>query len=47
MQPLTLKHPSFLIHVFNGKQTGKGYHPGALRAAEAFGLHLTNVAGAS
>jgi len=28
-------------------QNGKDYHPGALRAAEAFGLHLTNVAGAN
>ena len=34
-------------HTNNRKQSGKGYHPGALRAAEAFGLHLTNVAGAS
>jgi len=26
-------------------QSGPASHPGALRAAEAFGLHLSNVAG--
>ena len=34
-----------VLTVLSAMQSGPASHPGALRAAEAFGLHLSNVAG--